>query len=44
MSNEPLPAKQTFPIVVKLLMQSPAFKSSDFSRGGLQPLFRIILE
>ncbi|BDG45741.1 flagellar assembly protein A [Parageobacillus sp. KH3-4] len=30
--------------VIRQLVQSPAFKSSDFSRGGLQPLIRILLE
>ena len=30
--------------VIRQLTQSPAFKSSDFSRGGLQPLIRILLE
>jgi uncharacterized protein (DUF342 family) len=30
--------------VIQQLTQSPAFKSSDFSRGGLQPLIRILLE
>ncbi|WML49524.1 FapA family protein [Neobacillus sp. PS3-34] len=30
--------------LIKQLIQSPAFKSSDFSRGGLQPLIRILLE
>lgn len=30
--------------LIRQLMQSPAFKSSDFSRGGLQPLIRILLE
>lgn len=30
--------------IVKQLTLSPAFKSSDFSRGGLQPLIRILLE
>ncbi|MBO1513930.1 FapA family protein [Metabacillus sp. BG109] len=30
--------------LIKQLTQSPAFKSSDFSRGGLQPLIRILLE
>jgi uncharacterized protein len=31
-------------LVIGQLMRSPAFKSSDFSRGGLQPLIRILLE
>jgi uncharacterized protein len=30
--------------VIQQLTQSPAFKSSDFSRGGLQPLIQILLE
>jgi uncharacterized protein len=30
--------------VIQQLTQSPAFKSSDFSRVGLQPLIRILLE
>ncbi len=30
--------------LIKQLTISPAFKSSDFSRGGLQPLIRILLE
>jgi uncharacterized protein (DUF342 family) len=30
--------------VIKQLMLSPAFKSSDFSNAGLQPLVRILLE
>ncbi len=30
--------------LVKQLTMSPAFKSSDFSRAGLQPLIRILLE
>jgi uncharacterized protein len=30
--------------VIQQLTLSPAFKSSDFSRGGLQPLIRILLE
>ncbi|MFL8936261.1 flagellar assembly protein A [Rossellomorea oryzaecorticis] len=30
--------------VIRQLTLSPAFKSSDFSRGGLQPLIRILLE
>jgi predicted RNA-binding protein Jag len=30
--------------VIKQLTRSPAFKSSDFSRGGLQPLIRILLD
>jgi hypothetical protein len=30
--------------VIKQLAQSPAFKSTDFSRAGLQPLIRILLE
>jgi uncharacterized protein (DUF342 family) len=30
--------------VIKQLIVSPAFKSSDFSRGGLQPLIRILLD
>ncbi|KLV22886.1 hypothetical protein ABW02_20615 [Niallia circulans] len=30
--------------VIKQLKISPAFKSSDFSRGGLQPLIRILME
>lgn len=30
--------------VIRQLLQSPAFKSNDFSRGGLQPLIRILLE
>ncbi|MBT2663866.1 FapA family protein [Bacillus sp. ISL-45] len=29
---------------ISQLTQSPGFKSSDFSRGGLQPLIRILLE
>ncbi|MDC3425887.1 FapA family protein [Aquibacillus sp. 3ASR75-11] len=29
---------------IKQLSQSPAFKSSDFSRGGLNPLIHILLE
>ena len=30
--------------LIKQLTISPAFKSSDFSRGGLQPLIRILME
>ncbi|MCM3443393.1 flagellar assembly protein A [Metabacillus halosaccharovorans] len=30
--------------LIKQLTTSPAFKSSDFSRGGLQPLIRILME
>jgi uncharacterized protein (DUF342 family) len=30
--------------VIKQLTLSPAFKSTDFSQGGLQPLIRILLE
>lgn len=30
--------------VIKQLTISPAFKSTDFSKGGLQPLIRILLE
>lgn len=30
--------------LMKQLTISPAFKSSDFSRGGLQPLIRILME
>ncbi|KLV15228.1 FapA family protein [Bacillus altitudinis] len=30
--------------VIKQLTLSPGFKSSDFARGGLQPLIRILLE
>lgn len=30
--------------LIRQLIQSPAFKSSDFSRAGLQPLIRILLE
>ncbi|MEH7524307.1 FapA family protein [Bacillus sp. JJ1503] len=30
--------------LITQLTHSPAFKSSDFSRGGLQPLIRILLE
>lgn len=30
--------------LIKQLTQSAAFKSTDFSRGGLQPLIRILLE
>jgi uncharacterized protein len=30
--------------VIQRLTLSPAFKSSDFSRGGLQPLIQILLE
>lgn len=30
--------------IIKQLTQSPAFKSSDFSTHGLQPLIRILLE
>lgn len=30
--------------VIKQLIQTAAFKSSDFSRGGLQPLINILLE
>lgn len=30
--------------VITQLIHSPAFKSSDFQRGGMQPLIRILLE
>ena len=30
--------------LIEQLTKSPAFKSNDFSRGGLQPLIRILLE
>lgn len=30
--------------LIKQLTRSPAFKSNDFSRGGLQPLIQILLE
>ncbi|WP_067724670.1 FapA family protein [Oceanobacillus damuensis] len=31
-------------LVINQLSRAPAFKSSDFARGGLQPLIRILLE
>ncbi|WP_227937279.1 FapA family protein [Alkalihalobacillus deserti] len=31
-------------VVINQLIQSPAFKNGDFTRAGLQPLFRILLE
>jgi uncharacterized protein len=35
---------QTVVTIIKQLNQTSAFKSSDFQRGGLQPLIRILLE
>ncbi|WP_096199944.1 FapA family protein [Bacillus sp. FJAT-45350] len=31
-------------VVINQLIQSPAFKNTDFTRGGLQPVIRILLE